>query len=369
MKKYIAVTTMTAALAVSALGQGWADNFDGYASNSALHGVGGWKGWDNTPSAGASTSNLFSSSPSNSVDISGGADLVREYTGVTSGTWRYRCQVYVPSSLTTGSTYFILMNRYTDGLAGPKAWSAEYEFNLGTNLVDDDFAAPATTWGAPPSTPRTIIRNAWTNILVEFDPVANTASNYYNGQLLHGPGRRWYETTNANAIPALQCVDLYANNVGPVYYDNIELARVLNPTNFNITGGINFGGDLASLQSSDDNSLFILNDENDPNGQVSIETTSPFAIATLRLNVELSSTRDDMSYFFAAKNQSNQWIALGNAAATLTDTARTFFNGNAGSFASGSGLIETRLTAIPSQDLEAADGWSTSIDMWEVEVR
>lgn len=369
MKRLLAAS-LAAVAASAAFGQGWADNFDTYSNGQALHGVNGWKGWDNTPTAGANVSNLFSSSPANSVEVTGGSDLVHEYSGVTSGTWRYKAQVYVPSSLTSGSTYFILMNRYVDGALGAKAWSAEYEFNLATNQVDDDFASPSTTWGNAPSTPQPIVRNAWTDILVEFDPVANTAKNYYNGALLHGPGRLWYEPTNANAVPQIQCVDLYANNVGPVYYDNLELVRVLKPENFTYVSGIPFGGDLASLLESDDNALFILNDENDQNGEVTFNHTSPFAISFLRLNAELGATRSDLSFFFSVKNQNtNAYTVVGTATSTLADSKRTFTLSNAGAYASGTGAVETRLFVVPQADLEAGDGWATAVDMWEVEVR
>lgn len=350
--------------------QGWADNFDGYTNGQQLHGVGGWTGWDNTPAAGALVSNAFANTAPNSVAITGGSDLVHEYAGVTAGTWRYRTKVYVPSTLVTGSTYFILMNRYTVGAAAPKAWSAEYEFNLATNQVDDDFALPSTTWGSAPSTPQTIVRNAWTDILVEFDPVANTAKNFYNGALLHGAGRLWYETGNANAVPELQAVDLYANNVGPVYYDNCSLQRVLQVTSHVITSGIPFGGNTASLTSSDDNKLFILCDESAPNGEVVMTSNSPFAITFLQLNSETASVRTDQTVFFAAKNQTTSvWASMGSKVATLLDSKHVATLANAGAFRATNGNIETRIQFVPFADLEAADGWDDSIDQAEVEVR
>jgi len=33
--------------------QDFAEDFESYAAGSEMHGQGGWKGWDNTPGAGA----------------------------------------------------------------------------------------------------------------------------------------------------------------------------------------------------------------------------------------------------------------------------------------------------------------------------
>jgi hypothetical protein len=370
-RKLALLAGVLAVAPTSALAMGWADNFDTYGNATQLHGVGGWTGWDNTLAAGALTSNAFAQSPALSVDISGGSDLVHEYTGVTSGTWRYRASMYLPASIVTGSTYFILMNRYTAGAAGPKAWSAEYEFNCATNMVDDDFAAPATTWGSAPSSPQTIIRDAWTPILVEFDPVANTASNYYNGVLLHGAGRTWREVGNANAVPELQAVDLFANNIGPAYYDNLSLQRVVPVTGFAVTGGLQLGGNLASLGASDDDKLIVLNDETDVDGVVTFDGTVDFAITYLQMNVEISASRTDQTVFYDAKNQTtNAWVNLGSSSVALTDTKVSKSNSSAAAFRNGgTGAIQTRLRFVPFADIETADGWGNSIDMAEMEVR
>ena len=74
----------------------WSENFDSYTDGQDLHGVGGWKGWDNDPTWTAFVSNAQSQSPENSVDIKGNADLVHEFDGYTSGYYIFTAWIYLP---------------------------------------------------------------------------------------------------------------------------------------------------------------------------------------------------------------------------------------------------------------------------------
>ena len=71
----LAVALMLAGVCSLASGQDFSENFDSYATGAALHGVGGWQGWDNTASAGASTSSKYVYSGKNSVEIGPATDL------------------------------------------------------------------------------------------------------------------------------------------------------------------------------------------------------------------------------------------------------------------------------------------------------
>jgi hypothetical protein len=75
----------------------WSENFDSYANGQDLHGVGGWKGWDNDPAYTAYASNAQSRSPENSVDIKENADFIHEYSGYTTGQYIYTAYIYIPS--------------------------------------------------------------------------------------------------------------------------------------------------------------------------------------------------------------------------------------------------------------------------------
>ena len=96
---------------------GFTEDFESYAAGSALHGVGGWKGWDNTPSAGAPVSNAHTYSGSNSVEIGGGSDLVHEFD-IAGGRWDFTIMQYIPSG-TTGNNVFILLNVYNFRMINP----------------------------------------------------------------------------------------------------------------------------------------------------------------------------------------------------------------------------------------------------------
>jgi len=80
------------------------DRFDAYEVGSDLHGQGGWKGWDNTASAGAPVTDANSPVGANTVEILGSSDLVQEFD-IAGGVIEFSVMQYIPSG-TTGTTYF-----------------------------------------------------------------------------------------------------------------------------------------------------------------------------------------------------------------------------------------------------------------------
>jgi len=108
----------------------WSENFDSYTNGQDLHGVGGWKGWDNDPFWTAYVSNVQSRSPENSVDIKGNADLVHEYSGYTTGQYIYTAWIYLPSTVGEPPEAPTI-----DGpISGDPGTSYDYKFNA----VDPD---------------------------------------------------------------------------------------------------------------------------------------------------------------------------------------------------------------------------------------
>jgi uncharacterized repeat protein (TIGR01451 family) len=197
---------------VSAAGGPWSDNFDSYATGSPLHGVGGWKGWQNNPAFGASTSNAQARSAPNSVDILGTSDLVHEYTAA-SGQWVYTAWQYIPGNM-QGTSYFIMMNQYDDSGA-PSNWSVEVQFDSVSGLMIDDGASGAT---------QPYIPDQWVEIRVEIDLDADTQSFYYNGAPFY-TNQVWngYISGAGTGSNAIANVDLYANSATSVYYDDMSL--------------------------------------------------------------------------------------------------------------------------------------------------
>lgn len=217
---FSAIVSLTAATSAGRAA-GFNDDFEGYAVGSNLHGQNGWKGWDNVATAGAVVSSAFSLSPTKSVNVSGGSDLVHEFPDATSGVWSFSLDQYIPAS-STGDTYVILMNKYKDtGAAADYNWSVQTHMNMGTGVVTADNGSGATS---------TLVKDQWVNLTFTIDLTANKVDEYYNYKLL---STHVWQTGGANTLAA---VDLYANNAGPVYYDNLKVSQVPEPTTIALLG-------------------------------------------------------------------------------------------------------------------------------------
>ncbi|GAB4578791.1 MAG: hypothetical protein Fur0022_15280 [Anaerolineales bacterium] len=193
----------------------WSDNFDSYPTGQNLHGVGGWKGWNNDPGATAFTTAAQALSAPNSVDIVGAADLVHEYAGATAGQWTYTAWQYIPSTM-TGQSYFIILNTYADN--GAQNWSVQVTFDGATNQVTNTGVSGGTL---------TLIEDQWVEIRVEIDLDANTQDFYYNNQLLYSG--TWTEEVSGGGALNIGAVDLFANNATSVYYDDLSLTGTVPP--------------------------------------------------------------------------------------------------------------------------------------------
>jgi len=200
-----AVALVIVGVSSIAWAQDFTENFDSYAAGSAMHGQGGWKGWDNAAGAGAPVSSKYAFSGKNSVEVLGTSDLVHEFN-ITGGRCIFSAMQYIPSGL-TGDTYFILLNQYRDG--GPDDWSVQTVFNLSTGAI--------TPWHTGASA--TILFDKWVEVKFVIDLVANTVDEYYNGVLI------FTDTWDDNVHGTLQAIDLYGNNAASVFYDDIKLER------------------------------------------------------------------------------------------------------------------------------------------------
>jgi hypothetical protein len=181
------------------------EDFDSYAAGSALHGQGGWKGWDNDPAWGAPASSVQANSGSISAEIGGDADLVHEFD-LAGGNLELSAMQYVPTG-GTGTSYFILLNTYSDG-GDDKDWSVQLACNLETGIITSDQGGGATA---------NILYDQWIELKFDIDLDGNTINEYYNGTLLST------HVWDDDAHGTLQCIDLFANGASPIYYDDIML--------------------------------------------------------------------------------------------------------------------------------------------------
>lgn len=227
----------------------WSENFDSYASGSQVIGQGGWQGWDGSTTVGALVSATPSFSSPNSIRIYGTSttppanysDLVHKFSGYTSGTWIFSARQYIPSSATSGTSYFILLDRYADN-ATDDNWAIQTSFDLAAgNLVEEQ----------GPSSRVNIVRDQWVELRYEINLTANTVSAYYNGT------RFSTHPWQTNGINQIQAIDLYSDVSGPVYYDNLSLA--LDPTTVTTTAGTGAGSLSAAIAALKDGDTLRFN--------------------------------------------------------------------------------------------------------------
>jgi hypothetical protein len=216
--------TLLASLAFPTRSASVFDGFETYPSGSSVHGQDGWRGWDNSQSAGAGAvvSASYALDGANCLLVAGDTDIVRVFGGVSGGSWVFSLWQYVPSA-SSGSTYVILLNQYADG--GPhnsQNWSVEIQNNLDTGKVISDLSLlPASM---------DLIRNRWVEYQFRVDFSANSVAEYYDGQLLST--HPWQD----GGLNQLQAVDLYSEHSGPVYYDNLTVQQVPEPAVLTLLG-------------------------------------------------------------------------------------------------------------------------------------
>ena len=222
----------------------WSDNFDSYASDLSLNGVGGWKGWGNSAAATAYTRDEQAHSTPNSVEIVNVSDLVHEYSGYTSGNWTYTAWQYIPMDF-AGESYFILLNQYDDGGA-TNNWSTQVDFNGTTDTVVNEGPAGGTL---------PLVRGQWMEIRVEIDLDNDIQSFYYGGDLLFTGS--WVDGQSGGGILNIAAVDLWGNYASAVYYDDLSLVEALPPVcsapsdipwvSVDPTSGTTPGGDSSTV--------------------------------------------------------------------------------------------------------------------------
>jgi hypothetical protein len=193
----------------------WSDNFDSYANDQFLDGTpddGGWKGWDNYPSAGAYVRDDLAYSTPHSVEVAGATDLVHEYSGYTAGQWNYTAWQYVPDNF-TGLSYFIMLSDYIDGAGELNSWAVQVRFDSDLLVAESEYD----------SVNLPLIQGRWVELRVEIDLEADWFTFYYDGDVL--VEKAWTATPNNDftGFKVISAVDLYANAASPVYYDDMSL--------------------------------------------------------------------------------------------------------------------------------------------------
>lgn len=146
----------------------------------------------------------------------------------------------------------------------------------------------------------------------------------------------------------------------------------ITPASYLIIDGQLLGGGLASLANSDNNKFILLMDEFDSNSTVEFSAASPTSIPVMiKLHAEASAARNDLGAYSEAFNyNSNSWVLLDFRLLPLTDVVYTpTFTGTLANYVGSGNAIKTRHRTIPTGDIDAADGWSVSLDRWQWEIQ
>ncbi|UCF13537.1 MAG: PKD domain-containing protein [Thermoplasmatales archaeon] len=198
-------------------GRAWSDNFDSYATGSALHGQGGWEAWDDNPATTAYVVDDQARSIPNSCEIAwfGGlsADIVQQFTDINSGEWIITTYLYVPSDM-QGQSDFILLNTYNHG--GPYSWSLQLAVSATSGLI----------WDLDnPGDSLPLITDDWVQLRWEVDFEADIQTVYYDGEELLS--KSWVDGASGGGAKNLACIDLYADTSPStsVYWDDFLLDR------------------------------------------------------------------------------------------------------------------------------------------------
>lgn len=213
-----------------ALAQSMFDNFDSYSPGS-IAGQGVWEGWEGNASVAGTVTTLQASSGTQSLQVVAGNDTVRPYSGVVGGLWTLTLQQYVPST-SSGGSWVILMNSYPANLN----WSVQLYTDISGNFMRS---------ADVPSASVALVTDQWVDVRFEINLDANSVTSYYNNTLL--ATHAW----QSGGLNELRALDLYPDEdagggtiqVGPVFYDNLGLTAVPEPS----TLGLLLLGGLAVL--------------------------------------------------------------------------------------------------------------------------
>ncbi|MFN0060767.1 MAG: dockerin type I repeat-containing protein [Planctomycetota bacterium] len=187
------------------------EDFDGYSPGSSIAGQGTWNTWDAVPLVDAPVSSAQAFSPGNSLLIAGSADIVRVFTGITTGAHVVSAMTYVPSSQ-TGTLWFILLNTYAPG--GPYDWSVQLSFSATSGIVSD---LGGSVGGPPIGGTTPLITDLWVPVRVEIDLDNNLHSIFYNNVPLR------LASIFSGGANELRCIDLYSQASSESYFDDVRV--------------------------------------------------------------------------------------------------------------------------------------------------
>ncbi len=211
----------------------WYEAFDDYGPDDTVIGQGFWKGWDNDPAFSAPVTNAQARSDLQSVDISGDADLVREFvtgfpTHALGDVWAHSTWQYIPGDFQSGGngqfagSYFILLNTYSDG--GPYNWSVQMQFDSNDGMLKVFHGDGTNTIDVP------YITDRWVKIEAIIDLDDDWTQVYYDDNLIAEYSWTGGILGEGGGALDIAAVDLYAQGSSSIFYDDLVLEKIEAPS-------------------------------------------------------------------------------------------------------------------------------------------
>lgn len=215
------------------------DTFDLYADGSALHGQGGWKGWDNDPALSAVVTQDQAHSAAQAVDVSEDARVIHEFCTSSDGVYSFLAWQYVPAGYaddagTGDGSAIALLNTYQD--FGPYHLSVQMQLDSTTHSL---LVSSGNNIG-PISVPYDDDR--WVKIQIIVDLDDDWTRIYYDDALLSEYPWTGGILGDGGGQLDIAGPQLRANGATPVYYDDLRIEH-----GCGVTRNSDADGDQSSL--------------------------------------------------------------------------------------------------------------------------
>lgn len=238
-----------------------------------------------------------------------------------------------------------------------------------------DAAGVALNNQSPGTAFENLLLNNWYRISVTWSHPTNsieriTIQRLSTGAFSSVSPSGWYLTGGTvPTLPIATGIRFFIGGTTPgntVGFDNVLVApKEVVPSSISVTQGQLLGGNAASLADDDGNKLQLICDEFESTGQVLINATSASTTASdMLLHVVCGAGRNDLTVFVAMQNKTNNTFTnVSTTTSTLADSDIYATVSSPGNYVhSGTGAMTMRITWIPQNDVDAADGWGETID-------
>ncbi len=156
-----------------------------YDVGFGIHGLNGWKGWDDDQGLDVVVTDIQALSVFNAVEVAGGAKVVHEFEEHTSDRWKFSTWQYIPGGFESGSTepmagsYFILLNSYEDGAPHPDS-----DISLQMNFDSNDGMLKVYYGNGLNKINVGYVPDEWVELQATIDLNTDSISVYYDGNFV-----------------------------------------------------------------------------------------------------------------------------------------------------------------------------------------